>query len=82
MTETTTEIVQRWLGLRPFVLVRLDAKRGENFETDDNDYAVVMTMEYGGGIGRSGAFGVMAEMLEQNGWQTTAPDGFDPDAED
>lgn len=75
-------LINPWLGAKPFVLIELDAKAGENFERDDNDYTLTMTMRYGGGVGRSGAFGVLAEMLLQQGWDTTAPPGFDPDAED
>jgi hypothetical protein len=82
MGMTETEMINRWLGNKPFVLIELDAQRGENYEQDDNDYVITMDMTFGGGIGRSGAFGVLAEMLEQNGWTTTAPDGFNPDAED
>lgn len=80
--EVTTEIIQRWLGMRPFVVIELDGEPGDNYDTDEDDVTITMAMTFGGGVTRNGAMGIMATMLEQNGWQTTAPDGFDPDAED
>ena len=77
----TTEIIRRWLGTKPFVLIELDGNAGSNFDNDPDDYTMTMDMTFGGGIGgANGALGVLAEMLEQQGWETTPPEGFDPDA--
>lgn len=77
---TTTEIVNRWLGTKPFVVIELDAVEGEDYEGDD--FVIKMGMQYGGGITRSGAMGVLGTMLTENGWTVAAPEGFDPDADD
>jgi len=74
-----TEIINAWLGAKPFVLVELD---GRSTGDGEDDFEVIMQIKFGGGIGTSGAMGVLAEVLEQRGWWCQAPDGFDPDAED
>jgi hypothetical protein len=74
-----TQLIQRWLGVKPFALIELD---GTITGPGEDDFEIKMEMTFGGGIGKSGALGVLAQMLEENGWSTTAPDGFDPDADD
>lgn len=73
------ELITKILGMKPFVVIELD---GKSTGPGEDEYEIHMNATYGGGIGTSGAMGVMAEMLEQNGWTCTAPEGFDPDAED
>lgn len=79
MVESETEYINPWLGHRPFVLVELD---GEITGPGEEDYTIEMIIKFGGGIGTSGAMGVLSTVLEGQGWTVVPPEGFDPDVDD
>lgn len=73
-----TQIVQAWLGIKPFVLVEITGA-----ETDDNDEvtALATDVRFGGGVVEGSGdddlnyLELLAMVLQGAGWKLTTPAG-------
>lgn len=62
MSETVLK--QVWLGMKPFVLLEVDAE-STTFDEDDEPIEIGLSMQFGGGMDQDAAYDFMEMLLEQ-----------------